>query len=235
MSFEATRWAWDQDDLPSHPKYLLLALADYADDAGKCWPSQSALAKKMGLGPSSTRSIRGWTKILEDHGLISYTVRKRPGTKEKRSHLYQIHYKKVGAESPHVGAEDPHPPDAQPQEPTNEPTTEPITLLTPSPDGEDGKTPVASDLRSEHAQDDRDLRLLVRQIRDAQTVDDHDAASEIFLEAFADIHGDHGVPGDLYWNKGFYERLDQLVRAEGADYGIAKWLGIFTNTYEATA
>ena len=36
MSLTATRWAWQQS-IAAGPKYVLLALADYADNEGACF------------------------------------------------------------------------------------------------------------------------------------------------------------------------------------------------------
>lgn len=52
MSFTATKWAWQQQ-IAANTKLVLLALADYADDAGVCFPSQRKLASKCGLSRST--------------------------------------------------------------------------------------------------------------------------------------------------------------------------------------
>ncbi len=52
-------WAWRQT-LPSTQKFVLLALADMADDDGVCWPSISTLAKRCAM---STRTVR---RTLQD-------------------------------------------------------------------------------------------------------------------------------------------------------------------------
>lgn len=55
MSLTAIRWAWDQD-IAASVKYVLLALADYADEEGVCFPSQKTLARKCGLSRSTVNS-----------------------------------------------------------------------------------------------------------------------------------------------------------------------------------
>jgi len=52
MSLTATSWAW-QTPTKSLGKYVLLALADYADANGKCYSSLKNLAKKCGLSRST--------------------------------------------------------------------------------------------------------------------------------------------------------------------------------------
>jgi hypothetical protein len=48
------QWAWHQT-VPSTPKFVLLTLADAADDNGVCWPSISTIAKRCAM---STRTVR---------------------------------------------------------------------------------------------------------------------------------------------------------------------------------
>ncbi len=51
--------AWDSALEGSTHRFVLVAIADIADDAGYCWPSIRRLAAKTGLSDSSVkRSIR---------------------------------------------------------------------------------------------------------------------------------------------------------------------------------
>ena len=54
MSFQAMAWAIKQP-LSCQEKMVLLLLANYADQAGRCFPSMGVLAKECGLPLSSTR------------------------------------------------------------------------------------------------------------------------------------------------------------------------------------
>lgn len=98
----------------------------------------------------------------------------------------------------------------------------------------DAPEPRPGGRRRNHAKP-RTLLQLARAVARAQTADDHEHASEEFLDAFADQYGDDTEARDLYWNRGFSERLHQLAHEGGIDYGTATWLGIFTNTYEAAS
>ena len=60
--------------LPDSEKLVLLALADWSDDAGLCWPSVKKLAEKCS---KSERTIQGALKSLEAKGQI--TRDQRPG------------------------------------------------------------------------------------------------------------------------------------------------------------
>lgn len=75
MSYKATAWAYDLD-LPSPRKFVLVALADFADENGSCFPGQQRLMKMTGLGE---RAVRNSLKMLEDEGLITRLARYESG------------------------------------------------------------------------------------------------------------------------------------------------------------
>lgn len=87
MSNRASAWAWDVD-LKGDPmvKFVLVALADQADDYGYCWPSQETIAKKVCQGE---RTVRRHIATLRDLGLL--TVIRRSSTRGRRSNGYQLH------------------------------------------------------------------------------------------------------------------------------------------------
>ena len=59
MSFNATAWAWRQTHIKGMPKLVLLALADFYNDAtGQCNPSLQTLADKIGVSKRSA-----WTNL----------------------------------------------------------------------------------------------------------------------------------------------------------------------------
>jgi len=66
MSFQAMAWAVKQK-LPSREKLLLLMVANYADESGKCWPSNGRLIEDTGLSKST---IILAFKDLEAAGLL---------------------------------------------------------------------------------------------------------------------------------------------------------------------
>lgn len=73
MSIRAMVWAFEQE-LPCATKFVLVALADAADQDGKCWPSQAAIAKKCGLSRQHVNNIIG---DLEVKGFVSHSNRRR--------------------------------------------------------------------------------------------------------------------------------------------------------------
>ncbi len=48
MSLKQSLWVWQQRLKPG-PKLVLLALADYANDQGQCYPSLKQLQRKSGF------------------------------------------------------------------------------------------------------------------------------------------------------------------------------------------
>jgi hypothetical protein len=73
MSLKASTWAWSvpaggKAGISPSLKLLLVALADFADDAGRCWPSVPRLAAMTGLGD---RSVRRLLPDLVASGLVA--------------------------------------------------------------------------------------------------------------------------------------------------------------------
>lgn len=68
MSLKAMTWAFDQMVATGPQKLLLLALANFADEDGSCWPSQETLSKMTQI---SERSIRNQLSALVDQELIT--------------------------------------------------------------------------------------------------------------------------------------------------------------------
>lgn len=64
-------WVWDNG--PSDPSELLvmLALADFANDSGECWPAMSSVAEKARM---SERGVQKIIRRMEETGAISITT-----------------------------------------------------------------------------------------------------------------------------------------------------------------
>ncbi|MDR2055429.1 MAG: helix-turn-helix domain-containing protein [Desulfovibrio sp.] len=67
MSVDATRWAWTQKNVTPTQKFVLLALADRADEQNRCWPSISRIESDTGF---DRKAIHRALKSLEESGLI---------------------------------------------------------------------------------------------------------------------------------------------------------------------
>jgi hypothetical protein len=80
MSVQATHWAWDlleQDLVPDMAGFVLVAIADFADADGHCWPSQARIMKRT---KKSERTVRNALKWLEDHDLLHREAQWRHGS-----------------------------------------------------------------------------------------------------------------------------------------------------------
>lgn len=74
MSIQAMSWVINLDLPAADGKFVLLMLANHADEDGYCYPSQKRLAQECGLGE---RAVRNQLSRLEDIGLIRRQRRTR--------------------------------------------------------------------------------------------------------------------------------------------------------------
>lgn len=122
MSIRIMAMVWDSE-LPSMDRLVLLAVADFCDDGGKCWPSIDRIAKKCGMTDRGVRKILrrleecGWLETDVGggrHGCSQYTV--KPGTTfppEPRSP------RNTSAETRNTSAENPEPCSPEPSRTIN--------------------------------------------------------------------------------------------------------------------
>lgn len=74
MSVQAIAWAFEQYVPQPGAKLVLLALANFANEQGLCWPSQATIAELTSQG---VRTVRGHLATLEEMGLIARQARIR--------------------------------------------------------------------------------------------------------------------------------------------------------------
>lgn len=84
MSFQAMAWAIKQK-APTKSKFLLLVLANYADDRGVAWPSLVTLAADTGISRSVLIEC---LKRLQELGLLKKEKRYRGNL--KTSNIYRL-------------------------------------------------------------------------------------------------------------------------------------------------
>lgn len=72
MSYRALNWAWEAD-LPTSQKFVLVALADMADEHESCFPGQERLARMVG---GSVSTVRRAVKSLEESGYLNREPRR---------------------------------------------------------------------------------------------------------------------------------------------------------------
>lgn len=139
MSIEALSWAWRQP-LKQGPKLVLLALADYANDDGVCWPGVDALAEKTSMSRSAVIEA---IKALAEAGLVA--VEKRADANGYRaSNRYHLNTANVRnpdlghakVQDPDLGASKVRNPDAKVRNPDPNLQLEPSVRDTSSPNGD---------------------------------------------------------------------------------------------------
>lgn len=57
MSIKVSTWVWEHSKHRGTLKLLILALADFANDSGICWPSVDTLSKRIGESERHTRQL----------------------------------------------------------------------------------------------------------------------------------------------------------------------------------
>ena len=83
MSVKVMGRVWDDNGIKGSMKLLLLAIADFADDSGRAWPSVETLAEKIGMGERNTRYM---LRSLEEQGRIGVDIAGGP----KGSSVYRV-------------------------------------------------------------------------------------------------------------------------------------------------
>lgn len=71
MSIKIMSWVWDNSPYDGKALLLHLALADFANDEGDCWPSQPTLARKARC---TERHVRDCVKQMIADGFLEITV-----------------------------------------------------------------------------------------------------------------------------------------------------------------
>lgn len=75
MSIQQVTWAFEQEDLTSPQKFVLVVLANYSDSEGSAFPSATKIAQQTSLNKETVWKA---LKALEDKGLIVRESRRRP-------------------------------------------------------------------------------------------------------------------------------------------------------------
>jgi predicted transcriptional regulator len=72
---------------PTELQTIFMWICSYANDEGQCFPSRKALASKCAI---TVKTLDKYMEQLIEFGLIEKTHRKKEGTKENTSNLYQV-------------------------------------------------------------------------------------------------------------------------------------------------
>lgn len=86
MSNEAIAWAFKQEGLTMAEKFVLIALADYANEAHMCFPAHEKTANRVA---ASRSTVKRAVKSLEQKGLLRVVSWHRPNGSDT-SNRYQL-------------------------------------------------------------------------------------------------------------------------------------------------
>lgn len=125
MSLAAMTWAVEAPIERPTAKLALVCLADHADEEGACFPSQKALAAKVGVSERALRDALVW---LEENGFISRSARHRKDG-SRTSDAYQLPEQAYRKNFPHPRKETQPQPEKSAGLTTFEPVTEPTTVV----------------------------------------------------------------------------------------------------------
>jgi len=126
MSIKIMSMIWDDGPAKQSERFVLLALADYANDQGECWPSIAGIARKTCL---TERGVQKILRRLSDDGWLLIEV----GTGRKNCNIYtvktpnDVHPEQssppnLSAETPNLSAENPEQGSPEPSLTINKPS-----------------------------------------------------------------------------------------------------------------
>jgi hypothetical protein len=115
MSIKVMTWVWDHSPYRDDALLIHLALADWSDDAGICWPTQAKIAEKARC---SVEHVRRVIRRMETDGYLAIiSTSKGPGS-STRYQLKNPTNGGVSEKSPtSKGRKAPHPSPNNRQEP----------------------------------------------------------------------------------------------------------------------
>lgn len=86
MSIQALNWVLNQDSIDnSGARFVLLILANYADESGVCYPKRETIARKTSM---TTRAVQNHLNWLIEHGYITSESRRYMG--KQSSNLFRL-------------------------------------------------------------------------------------------------------------------------------------------------
>ena len=141
MSIKIMSMVWSNGPEKQADRFVLLALSDYANDAGECWPAVKSIGEKVCMTERGVQKVirrleaEGWLEIDTGNGrngCNQYTI-KTPNT----VHPEQGSGVNVGAETPNKDAKNPEHRSPEPSRTINEPSVvedTPESLLYPHAD-----------------------------------------------------------------------------------------------------
>jgi hypothetical protein len=116
MSIKVMSWVWQHGPEAQGERFVLIALADFANDEGECWPSIDGIARKVCM---TARGVQKVLRQLEADGWVSTLV----GGGRNHCNSYRINLQNPEPRSSFEGVETPnhvHPEPRSPRTSTQE-------------------------------------------------------------------------------------------------------------------
>lgn len=217
MSNKALTWAFEAEGLSTIQKFLLVALADFADESNSCYPGQDKLARMVG---ASRETVSRNLRVLVEAGFISRSYRRRSdGFRTSDRFVLNLSIS-CDATSRDSGSRDansrdsdetscdantpPHVTQTGGQEPLEEPLVDPSVAATPQKASPKRGTripdlfPVTPEMRSWSAANTPGL--------------DPDAVTARFVDYWRGAPGQKGVKADWYatWRNWMRKASDEM-------------------------
>jgi hypothetical protein len=103
---------------PLEAQALFMWLCSYSNEDGVCFPSRKKLAQRCGF---TVKTLDKYMKVLVSIGVVQKQIRKKEGTKENTSNLYQILINEEGSPLPDGNID-------TCEDPTGSPQNNPVTI-----------------------------------------------------------------------------------------------------------
>lgn len=139
MSFRAIAWAWEQTTGSAGRKSVLMAVAQFADEAGTCWPSQGYIARYT---EQSERTVREHLAFLETDHFLSRKARTNPDGKATSDLITLNFQRQIPPAADFAGGEKP------PKPPADSAANTVIEPIKKKKEGEPPRKPITFDFEA---------------------------------------------------------------------------------------
>lgn len=134
MSVKIMAAVWEREDLDASERLVMLALADHADDDGRCYPSIARLHKRTSMTDRGVQKViarlveKGFVSIIQNGGRSGANLYIVSPTPEPRSPLNDVHPRTTFTTPPNVVPKTPEPRSPKPSRTIIEPSVIRATL-----------------------------------------------------------------------------------------------------------
>lgn len=203
MSVKVMSAIWDHGPEKQADRFVLLALADFANDDGECWPSVKTVSRKVCMTERGVQKIvqrlesEGWLSVVYGggrHGCNLYTVNPERGSPRT------TFTPNVDTETPNKDAENPERGSPEPSLTINEPSLPPVS---PKP-----KPPPKAHLPEDWTPTDSDREYAISQ---NLTDDDIEEIADDFRTYWTERTDARGKKSERGWCQAWKNRVRSVA------------------------